>query len=147
VRYFFCNQLSVYQHYHDYFAKIAQLKVSAHFYISRTGRVVQCVPLHRRAWHAGTSLMSTPEGRRENLNHSSIGIELAGADTMPFTTAQYVALRRLLLRLNRALPLRYLTGHSDIAPSRKTDPGIAFDWKRLEMSLPPSMAQALIFRP
>jgi N-acetyl-anhydromuramoyl-L-alanine amidase len=147
VRRFFMNQLPAYQTYHHYFDSMAHLQVSAHFYISRRGRVVQCVPVHRRAWHAGASSMNTAEGLRENLNHTSVGIELAGADTIPFTRAQYVALQRLLLRLNTVLPLRYITGHSDIAPHRKTDPGEAFDWARLQASVPRRIKDAWVFRP
>ncbi len=147
VRRFFTNQLPRYQHSHPYFLEIAHLQVSAHFYISRTGRVVQCVPLHRRAWHAGQSSMVTAQGVRDNLNHTSVGVELAGADDTPFTAAQYAALRRVLLRLNAVLPLRYVTGHSDIAPKRKTDPGEAFDWQRMIHSLPPSAQQNWVFRP
>jgi AmpD protein len=83
---------------------------------------------------------------RDNLNNTSIGIELAGSDDVPYTTAQYQALRRVLLRLNDDFPLRYVVGHCDIAPGRKTDPGASFDWQRLQTSLPPSVAQALQFR-
>jgi AmpD protein len=132
---------------HPYFATVVGLQVSAHFYISRRGRVLQCVPLHRRAWHAGKSQMPTPQGLRDNLNHTSVGIELAGSDTQAFTGAQYAALRRLLLRLNTVLPLRYITGHSDIAPLRKTDPGPMFDWAYLQASLPSSVVQQWVFRP
>ncbi len=144
VRAFFTNHLPAQRH--PYFEHIAALRVSAHFYISRSGRVVQCVPLHRRAWHAGASSMMTEQGPRENLNHSSVGIELAGSDTTPYTAAQYQALRRLLLTLNAALALRYVVGHCDIAPGRKTDPGPLFDWEGLQSSLPPSVRAALRFR-
>jgi N-acetyl-anhydromuramoyl-L-alanine amidase len=143
VRRLFINQLSAYKAYHPYFASIAHLRVSAHFYISRRGRIVQCVPLHRRAWHAGQSQLMTPKGLRDNLNHTSVGIELAGSDHTPFTDAQYIALQRLLLRLNRVLPLAYITGHSDIAPLRKTDPGPYFDWARLKSQLPSNLIALL----
>lgn len=144
VRAFFTNHLPADQH--PYFEHIAKVRVSAHFYISRRGRVVQCVALHRRAWHAGVSQMPTPQGLRDNLNHSSVGIEMAGSDTVPYTTAQYQALSRLLRRLNTLLPLRYVVGHCDIAPGRKTDPGDLFDWQRLQADLPRSMAGSLRFR-
>ncbi len=144
VRAFFTNQLPAQKH--PYFEHIAKVRVSAHFYISRRGRVVQIVPLHRRAWHAGTSSLMTEQGLRENLNHTSVGIELSGSDDAPYTTAQYQALSRLLLKLHAALPLRYVVGHCDIAPSRKTDPGESFDWQRLERCLPPSVAALLRFR-
>lgn len=144
VRAFFTNHLPA--HKHLYFEHIAKVRVSAHFYVSRRGRVVQIVPLHRRAWHAGASSLMTDAGLRDNLNHTSVGIELAGSDDTPYTTAQYQALRGLLLKLNAALPLRYVVGHCDIAPARKTDPGESFDWSRFERSLPPSMAAKLRFR-
>lgn len=144
VRALFTNQLPADKH--PYFASIAKLRVSAHVYISRRGRVVHCVPLHRRAWHAGQSSMPTPQGERNNLNHTSIGIELAGADDVPYTQAQYQALRRVLLQLTTVFPLRYVVGHCDIAPQRKTDPGESFDWARLQASLPPNVAAGLQFR-
>jgi AmpD protein len=140
VRALFTNRLPAQAH--PYFANIAHLRVSAHFYISRRGRVVQCVPVHRRAWHAGVSALATPDGLRDNLNNTSVGIELAGADDVPYTSAQYQALRRVVLRLHQTLPLRYVVGHCDIAPGRKTDPGDAFDWRRLQASLPPSVAKS-----
>jgi AmpD protein len=136
VRRLFMNQLPRYHLHHPYFFEIAYLRVSAHFYISRRGRIVQCVGLHRRAWHAGQSHLMTPQGIRHNLNHTSIGIELAGSDFISFTEAQYAALYRLLLRLNKLLPLRYITGHNTIAPLRKTDPGPYFDWVRVQKMLP-----------
>lgn len=136
VRRLFTNQLANYQAYHPYFMGIAQLRVSAHFYISRRGRVIQCVSLHRRAWHAGQSYLLTPQGMRHNLNDTSVGIELAGSDTVPFTDIQYTALYRLLRRLNQLLPLQYIVGHSDIAPLRKTDPGPYFDWSKVKAHIP-----------
>jgi N-acetyl-anhydromuramoyl-L-alanine amidase len=146
VRRFFTNQLPRYQSRHPYFASVAHLRVSAHFYISRSGRVVQCVPIHRRAWHAGQSCMPTPQGPRHNLNHTSVGIELAGSDHQPFTDAQYSALQRILLRLNEILPIGYITGHSDIAPTRKTDPGPYFDWEKLQSQLPLSVTTTWVFK-
>ncbi len=144
VRAFFTNHLPA--DAHPYFQAIAKVRVSAHFYISRRGRVVQCVPLHRRAWHAGASQLSTPQGLRSNINDTSIGIELAGADDVPYTKAQYQALRRVLLELGHVLQLRYVVGHCDIAPLRKTDPGDSFDWQRLQAILPPSVSKQLQFR-
>lgn len=117
---------------HPYFKTIEGIKVSAHFYIQRSGRTVQCVPIHRRAWHAGVSVWAG----RTNLNDTSVGIELAGDDQTPFTPAQYAALSRLIGKLARALPIANVVGHSDIAPGRKTDPGPHFDWARLRKMLP-----------
>jgi AmpD protein len=115
---------------HPYFAEVAALRVSAHALVRRDGEVVQYVPLHRRAWHAG---VSNWQGR-ERCNDFSVGIEIEGTDAGPYEDAQYVAVARLVAALCRAYPrlsIERVVGHSDIAPGRKTDPGIAFDWPRL----------------
>jgi AmpD protein len=112
---------------HPYYAGIAHLRVSAHFLIRRRGELLQFVACADRAWHAGASAWKG----RAGCNDFSIGIELEGADDRPYTTAQYVRLARLLRLLRRRYPLPDLAGHSDVAPGRKTDPGPAFDWVRL----------------
>jgi AmpD protein len=111
---------------HPYFRAIASLKVSAHFLVRRDGSLVQFVPVARRAWHAGASRWRG----RERCNDFSLGIELEGVDDAPFEDAQYAALARLGGALRRALPLREIAAHSDVAPGRKTDPGTHFDWAR-----------------
>jgi len=108
---------------HPYFRQIAGLRVSAHFLIRRGGELVQFVPLHRRAWHAGASRWRG----RERCNDFSVGVELEGTDRDSFSAAQY----RTLQRLVKALRLRDFAGHSEVAPARKTDPGAGFDWRRL----------------
>lgn len=116
---------------HPYYQTIHQLKVSAHVFIRRDGEVVQFVPFHKRAWHAGVSCY---EGR-EKCNDFSIGIELEGTDDMPFEPIQYDALNAVLDALVRAYPnvtKNNITGHSDIAPERKTDPGPYFDWSKIK---------------
>ena len=80
-----------------------------------------------RAWHAGVSSWRG----RERCNDFSIGIELEGADDVPYTARQYAKLAALLRALKRRYPLEAAVGHSDVAPGRKTDPGPAFDWDRL----------------
>lgn len=126
VERFFLGKLQ--PHEHPYFLEIASLKVSAHFFIRRNGSLIQFVPWQLRAWHAGVSNF---EGR-EQCNDFSIGIELEGSDVKPYTQRQYQKLRRLIRTLMKLLPIRVLAGHSDIAPSRKTDPGPYFNWKELE---------------
>lgn len=119
---------------HPYFADIVALKVSAHFMIERDGVVTQFVSCLKRAWHAGRSEFA---GRPE-CNDYSIGIELEGTDDLAFTAAQYDALQQLTQALQRAYPAitQYrITGHEFIAPGRKTDPGLAFDWQRYFRSL------------
>lgn len=115
---------------HPYFAGIHQLKVSSHLLIRRNGELVQYVPFHRRAWHAGVSLF---EGR-ERCNDFSVGIELEGSDDASYEPAQYTRLAEVIVALERAYPglsRQRLVGHSDIAPGRKTDPGPFFSWPRL----------------
>ncbi len=115
---------------HDYFASIRELRVAPHLLIRRDGEVVQFVSFVRRAWHAGRSSWRG----REACNDYSIGIELEGSDTVPYTDAQYAALEAVLPVLAAAYPgLREdgVTGHADVAPTRKSDPGPAFDWARL----------------
>jgi AmpD protein len=112
---------------HPYFAGISMLRVSAHYLIRRDGEVRQFVDTEKRAWHAGVSSWKG----RERVNDFSIGIELEGADDTPFEDAQYEALNRLLTELNRRYGKLPLTGHADIAPGRKTDPGPMFDWSRV----------------
>ena len=128
----FCGNLPA--EAHPAFADIAALRVSAHALIRRDGAITQYVPFAERAWHAGRSRY----GEREACNDFSIGIELEGADQVPYEAAQYAALAQLI----RALCACYATlspdrvvGHSDIAPGRKTDPGPAFDWRRLRAAL------------
>ena len=112
---------------HPYYATIAHLRVSAHFFIRRDGALVQFVSCNDRAWHAGVSSWRG----RERCNDFSIGVELEGADDVPYTTRQYAKLAALLRALRHRYPVAAAAGHSDVAPGRKTDPGPAFDWDRL----------------
>ncbi len=128
----FTNQLP--SDRHPYFADIAGRRVSSHLLIRRDGEVVQYVPFHRRAWHAG---VSSYEGR-EKCNDFSIGIELEGTDDIAYEPAQYRVLSAVIQRLLAAYPdlsSRRIAGHSNIAPGRKTDPGPVFDWPRLHALL------------
>lgn len=114
---------------HPYFAQVAGLKVSSHALIRRDGELVQYVPFHRRAWHAGASSYRG----RERCNDFSIGIELEGTDERPYEPIQYRTLVELIVALCGAYPslsVERIAGHSDVAPGRKTDPGPAFDWPR-----------------
>lgn len=121
----FTNRLDA--HAHPSFAAIAGMRVSAHFLIRRDGRLVQFVACTKRAWHAGESSWRD----RSRCNDFSIGVELEGTDTRPYTASQYRALARLARALMRRYPIVDVVGHSDVAPGRKTDPGPAFDWARL----------------
>ena len=128
----FCNQLP--SDAHPYFAEIHKLQVSAHVLIQRDGNIVQFVPFDKRAWHAGESCY---EGS-ERCNDFSIGIELEGTDTDSFEDVQYEQLAAVINTLNESYPsitTSRITGHSDIAPGRKTDPGTGFDWNKLSSLL------------
>ncbi len=119
---------------HPYFQAIAALRVSAHVLIRRAGELMQYVPFHRRAWHAGASWFAG----RSCCNDFSIGIELEGVDDQPYTDQQYDQLAAVVAALRGAYPTltsERLLGHADIAPGRKTDPGPAFDWMRLRRLL------------
>lgn len=119
---------------HPYFREVAGLEVSAHLLIDREGRVTQFVPFDKRAWHAGRSCYAG----RENCNDFSIGIELEGTDDTPFSDRQYEVLSAVvsaLLAHYPGLAPERITGHSDIAPGRKTDPGPRFDWERFRTLL------------
>lgn len=123
---FFQNRLD--PSLHPYFAEIAAQKVSSHFLISRTGELIQFVSINHKAWHAGVSSFLG----REKCNDFSIGIELEGDGETAFAEPQYSALSRLVADLQLTFPYLQFAGHSDIAPERKTDPGIQFDWKKFQ---------------
>lgn len=116
-----------------FFEQIKHLRVAAHCLIRRDGELVQYVAFDKRAWHAG---VSNWQGR-ERCNDFSIGIELEGTDDRPFTDAQYQCLSEVtdLLIDSYPITLDQITGHSDIAPGRKTDPGPEFDWLRYRATL------------
>ena len=108
-------------------------KVSAHYLVFEDGRVVQMVQESRRAWHAGQSLWSG----ETDLNSCSIGIEIANPghdygypDFPKRQIAAVTALCRGISTRNTIPPTRVLA-HSDIAPSRKRDPGEKFPWRTL----------------
>ena len=116
----------------SYLRSIRHLKVSSHFLITRAGQLIQFVPIHLRAWHAGISSFKG----REECNDFSIGIELEGCDEEEFTATQYEALIELVnfLKQEYLIIEDNIVGHSSIAPGRKTDPGPHFKWNLLKSS-------------
>jgi AmpD protein len=116
---------------HPAFAELAGLRVSAHFLVRRRGEIVQFVDTDHRAWHAGVSHFQG----RERCNDFSVGVELEGDGEHRFTVAQYRRMGQLARLLARRHPLRWVAGHSDIAPGRKHDPGPFFDWQSLLSSI------------
>lgn len=116
-----------------FFSEIESLRVSSHLLIKRKGEVIQYVPFHQRAWHAGISEYLG----RSQCNDFSIGIELEGTDFEPFTEQQYKILIDCLQCINQSYPSispSHITGHEHIAPGRKTDPGPFFDWAKLAVA-------------
>lgn len=129
---FFCNQLD--SSCHPYFEQIKDLQVSAHLLIRRDGSLIQYVPFDKRAWHAGASCFEGEEG----CNDFSVGIELEGTDDVPYEEVQYEQLASVthcLMEAYRGITPKRITGHCDIAPGRKTDPGETFDWARYQSLL------------
>jgi AmpD protein len=117
---------------HEFFCQLVGVRVSSHLLIRRDGAITQYVPFHRRAWHAGQSIYLD----RSQCNDFSIGIELEGTDTIPYTDSQYHQLGAVLKVLRQIYPkVKNVVGHADIAPGRKTDPGPAFHWERLQQLL------------
>ena len=115
-------------------ADLAGLKVSSHVLIDRRGRRTQYVPFDSRAWHAGRSSWCG----RPRCNDYAIGVELEGTDDRPYAEAQYQSLIPLLRTLLAAYPglsPEAIVGHQEVAPRRKTDPGPAFDWRRVLLAL------------
>jgi N-acetyl-anhydromuramoyl-L-alanine amidase len=116
---------------HPYYQGIRGLKVSAHFFVRRSGRALQFVSCDQRAWHAGVSAWRG----RESCNDWSIGIELEGLEGDTFEPAQMRCLVRLLQAVSRRYPLAEAVGHEHVAPGRKVDPGPGFDWRALQRAL------------
>jgi AmpD protein len=127
----FCNHLQCSAH--PDFADLEGLKVSSHLFIRRDGTVLQFVPFHRRAWHAGKSNYAG----RESCNDFSVGIELEGVEDGEYADEQYCVLANIcqVMLASWSLDSSRIVGHSDIAPGRKKDPGPGFDWDRLKDKL------------
>ncbi len=108
-------------------------RVSSHYVVDEDGAVFRLVPEARRAWHAGVSFWNG----RQQLNDWSIGIEIVNPGHewgyRPFPPAQINAVTVLCADIiaRHAIPQRYVVAHSDIAPTRKQDPGELFPWAEL----------------
>jgi N-acetylmuramoyl-L-alanine amidase len=112
-------------------------KVSAHYVVFEDGRIVQCVPEDRRAWHAGVASWAG----EPDINSCSIGIEIVnpghefGYPDFPLRqTAAVISLCRSILTRRGPLAPDRILGHSDVAPARKQDPGEKFPWDLLNES-------------
>lgn len=104
-------------------------EVSAHYLIGCDGTCWQMVADEMRAWHAGAGQW----GGRGDVNSRSIGIELDNRGDHPFSEPQMAVLEALLARIlaEHGIAPEGVIGHSDMAPVRKFDPGVRFDWRRL----------------
>ena len=108
-------------------------RVSAHYVIEENGAIWRLVPENRRAFHAGASCW---EGESD-LNSVSLGIEIVNpgheCGYRPFPEVQMSSVERLCQELigRYSIPPHRVVGHSDIAPTRKSDPGELFDWASL----------------
>ena len=108
-------------------------EVSAHYAIAQHGETYRLVPEHLRAWHAGKSHWQGID----DINSASIGIELDNDGTSPYNARQIDSLIQLCsdLCLRYGLSSHQILGHSDIAPTRKDDPGVLFPWQTLKKGL------------
>lgn len=102
--------------------------VSAHYLISRDGKIYRLVKDTDIAYHAGVS--ETPDGRTD-VNNFSLGIEIINSKTAGPTENQYAALEELLKYLKGKYVIKYTLGHSQIAPGRKDDPW-KLDWEKIK---------------
>jgi N-acetylmuramoyl-L-alanine amidase len=108
-------------------------EVSSHYVVMEDGYIVQCVPEARRAWHAGAAMWQG----ESDINSCSIGIEIANPghshgypDFPKRQIAAVTALCRSIYTRYR-IPAWRVLGHSDVAPTRKQDPGEKFPWRVL----------------
>ena len=100
--------------------------VSAHYIISRDGSIFRLVDEANISYHAGKS--SLPDGRT-NVNSTSIGIEIITTKKSSPTEAQYNSVASLVKDIKTRYSIKYIQGHHQIAPGRKTDPW-NFDWTK-----------------
>jgi len=116
-------------------------KVSAHYLVDEDGRVLRLVDEAKRAWHAGKSHWR----EIDDVNSASVGIEIVNPGHefgyRAFPDAQIEALIPLIaaIKQRHGITRGNIVGHSDIAPTRKQDPGELFPWgqlARLRLALP-----------
>ena len=109
-------------------------KVSSHYLIDKSGDIFNLVDLDKRAWHAGESMW----GNYDDINSRSIGIEIVNSGEVikeDYTAKQINSLSVLLNSLLKDYNIENILGHSDIAPTRKIDPGVHFPWQKIYQNL------------
>jgi len=110
-----------------------EARVSAHYVVGEDGQILRLVPEEKRAWHAGRSYWRG----KTALNDHSIGIEIINPGHewgyRAFTEPQIEALIPLVagIKERHGITRGNVVGHSDIAPTRRQDPGELFPWGRL----------------
>lgn len=104
-----------------------QSEVSAHYMIDEAGAIFQLVDEDKRAWHAGVSSWNG----QEDINSHSIGIEMVNRGQDEYPDAQINSVIKLCLDIKSRYEIKCVLGHSDIAPTRKIDPGEQFPWHKL----------------
>jgi N-acetylmuramoyl-L-alanine amidase len=108
-------------------------EVSAHYMVDEDGVVYRLIAEDMRAWHAGISYWAGST----DINDRSVGVELVNPGHefgyREFSEPQMTALEELAHSIiaRHSIPAHRVLGHSDIAPTRKFDPGELFDWRRL----------------
>ncbi len=119
-----------------------EAKVSAHYVVAEDGTVLRLVPEEKRAWHAGVSRW---RDIADDINSASIGIEIVNPGHefgyRPFADEQIASVIQLVMQIKDRYQITRgnIVGHSDIAPTRKRDPGELFPWgklARLRLALP-----------
>jgi len=108
---------------------LEERELSSHYVVDESGEIFQLVPEACRAWHAGAGSWN---GERD-INSNSIGIELCNGlfGEEPYSKKQIEALKELCLdiKVRYGIKANNFIGHSDMAPTRKIDPGTMFDWE------------------
>lgn len=144
---FHCNAFAP----NDFIKTLEQARLSCHYIIDTAGSLYQCVAEDKRAWHAGAGFW---RGIQEDINSHSIGIELTSPTLgqTPYPAPQIQTLIHLCQQLIQKyhIPTQNIIGHSDMAPTRKPDPGFAFPWKTLAengIGLWPAQAQSDVVLP
>ncbi|WP_154657088.1 N-acetylmuramoyl-L-alanine amidase [Hugenholtzia roseola] len=142
--------------FEDIFKTFETYGVSAHYLIDREGQIYQLVEENRVAYHAGKGHLPHEAHRQNDLNGRSIGIEMMAIgtkkemkmfmseaqyeqipkDCIGFTEAQYKSLNLLLADIRKrhstiSYDRKHIVGHDEYAPTRRSDPGSLFDWKKI----------------
>ena len=108
-------------------------KVSSHYFIKYNGQIITLVPELYISWHAGISSWQN----YKSINKHSIGIEISNPghsyNYKKFSKEQIHSILKLTRYLIKKykIKIKFILGHSDIAPFRKKDPGEKFPWKYL----------------